>query len=246
MSITKREASLHELIKLVGVHEVGGNNRGPVVDKIERWDTLPGIGYSWCQSTQNFTWKVANDEYLAGGTASVWAFASWCRQRRYEVDRPLRGDHVTYDFYGHGPYDHVGQIEKVLRLGPLVVLRTIEGNTSKGDGGSQEDGGGIYRRTRIVRRSSVAFFRVPGYCPHPHRYEPHPKKVVLRDELKKGMHGPDVFVLQARLRKLGFFNYEPNGLYGGRTITAVRRFQASQRLTVDGIVGPNTRRALGL
>ena len=62
MSITKREAALRELSKLVGVHESGSNNRGPMVDRIEAADTLPGNGYSWCQSTQNYAWRLANGE----------------------------------------------------------------------------------------------------------------------------------------------------------------------------------------
>jgi hypothetical protein len=177
MTVTKREAAYLELCKLVGVHESGGPNRGPVVDKIETADTLPGVGYSWCQSAQNYAWERANGELLAEGTASVWAFASWCRARACEVRRPLRYDHVTYDFHGHGPYDHVGQVERVISLGPVVVIRTLEGNTSPSVAGSQENGDGVYRKTRAVRRSSVAFFRVPGTCPHPERYAPGPARV---------------------------------------------------------------------
>lgn len=183
MSITKREAAYRELVKLIGASETDGPNRGPVVDKIEAADTLPGNGYSWCQSTQNYAWLQANGELLAGGTASVWAFTKWCRDRGYEVARPFKYDHVTYDFGegSGGPFDHVGQIEKVLRLGPVMVIRTIEGNTSDTDGGSQSNGGGCYRKTRTVLRSRVAFFRVPGDCPHPERYvTPPPAVLALR------------------------------------------------------------------
>lgn len=182
--VTKREAAFRELEKLVGVHESGAPNRGPVVDAIEAADTLAGNGYSWCQSTQNYAWKRANGELLAGGTASVWFFVSECRRKGYEVERPYRFDHVTYDFHGHGPYDHVGQIERVVRFGPVVVLRTIEGNTSAATSGSQDNGDGVYRKTRVVRRSSVAFFRVPGLCPHPTRYRPARKRVLKATQPK--------------------------------------------------------------
>lgn len=190
MTVSKREAAYHELVKLIGVSETTGPNRGPMVDRIEAADTLPGNGYSYCQSTQNYTWKVANGELLARGTASVWAFTVWARTRGYEVDRPLRYDHVTYDFGegSGGPYDHVGQIEKVLRLGPVMVIRTIEGNTSPGTSGSQTNGGGIYRKWRTVLRSRVAFFRVPGLCPHPERYGPKPTPAVAALRAKKGYY----------------------------------------------------------
>lgn len=179
MAVTKREAALRELQKLVGVHEEGRNNHGHLVDIIEHADTLPGDGYSWCQSTQNYAWLKANGELLAGGTASVYFFVSWAAiSKRRALINPLggprRGDHVTFAFHGGGPYDHVGQIERVLRVGPVMYLVTIEGNT--GATGSVSDPGtgrdGIYRKRRVVRRSSIDIVRVLGNCPHPERYEP--------------------------------------------------------------------------
>ena len=177
MTITKREAALLELQKLVGVHESGSNNRGPMVDKIEAADSLPGNGYSWCQSTQNYAWLKANDERLADGTASVWAFVSWATRHHDHAivnpkDGPKRGDHVTFAFHGGGPFDHVGQIERVLKVGPVMYLQTIEGNT--GAAGAVSDPGtgrdGVFRKRRVVARTSIDIVRVLGTCPHPERY----------------------------------------------------------------------------
>lgn len=177
MNISKRKAALRELQKLVGVHEEGRNNHGRMVDIITHADTLPGDGYSWCQSTQNYAWKKANGENLAGGTASVWHFVSWAsvRPRAAAVnpkDRPRVADHVTFAFKGGGPFDHVGQIERVLKVGPVMYLQTIEGNT--GPTGSVSDPGtgrdGVYRKRRMVKRSSIDIVRVYGFCPHPERY----------------------------------------------------------------------------
>lgn len=165
--MTKREAALREFIKLIGTTEVGGNNRGPVVDKIESADSLPGIGYAWCQSAVNYAWKLATGDMLAGGTASVGLFVSWAKSKGYVVTRPYRGDHVAYQFDSDNWPDHVGMVEKVLQLGPTFILQTIEGNTSSGEAGSQDDGDGIYRRRRIVRASRVVFVRVPGDMPPP-------------------------------------------------------------------------------
>jgi Putative peptidoglycan binding domain/CHAP domain len=56
--------------------------------------------------------------------------------------------------------------------------------------------------------------------------------------------GPDVLAVQRRLARLGFDPGPLDGRYGPATDHAVRRFQASAGLDVDGIVGPATRAAL--
>ena len=55
---------------------------------------------------------------------------------------------------------------------------------------------------------------------------------------------PRVRALQRRLRALGLRPGPVDGLYGPRTAAAVQRLQRDSGLTVDGIVGPQTRRVL--
>jgi peptidoglycan hydrolase-like protein with peptidoglycan-binding domain len=58
--------------------------------------------------------------------------------------------------------------------------------------------------------------------------------------LRRGSRGAAVGQLQTRLKSLGF---DPKGIdqiFGSNTDTAVRAFQRSRRITVDGIVGPET------
>jgi len=54
----------------------------------------------------------------------------------------------------------------------------------------------------------------------------------------------DVREIQTRLDMLGFNPGKIDGIWGRRTIQAVRAFQAASGLTPDGIVGPLTLRAL--
>jgi GH24 family phage-related lysozyme (muramidase) len=58
--------------------------------------------------------------------------------------------------------------------------------------------------------------------------------------------GADVRTLQQALLAAGFDPHGVDGVFGRGTDTAVRAFQASRGLDVDGVVGPATRSALGL
>jgi hypothetical protein len=61
---------------------------------------------------------------------------------------------------------------------------------------------------------------------------------------RRGSMGPEVKHIQEKLRDLGFYNGPLDGDFGGGTEQAVRLFQMDERLSVDGLVGPNTWKAL--
>jgi putative chitinase len=58
------------------------------------------------------------------------------------------------------------------------------------------------------------------------------------------MQGPAVEELQRRLSEQGYDVGEIDGIFGKRTDAAVRAFQQSREMMVDGIVGPATWSAL--
>ena len=59
--------------------------------------------------------------------------------------------------------------------------------------------------------------------------------------------GSEVKKIQKRLSELGFLPAtEVDGIFGAKTKTAVRSFQASKALSADGLVGPATLKALGI
>lgn len=64
--------------------------------------------------------------------------------------------------------------------------------------------------------------------------------------IRPGDQGEAVLQLQRRLAELGFPPGKLDGDFGTGTEAAVRGFQASQGLLVDGVAGPRTQRALGL
>ena len=64
--------------------------------------------------------------------------------------------------------------------------------------------------------------------------------------LQWGSRGNAVVQLQKTLNNQGFWCGAADGIFGAKTYNAVINFQKSKKLQVDGIVGPQTRKALGL
>lgn len=58
--------------------------------------------------------------------------------------------------------------------------------------------------------------------------------------IKVGSSGPDVSLVQMRLRDLGYLNYRPTGMVGTLTRTAAMRFQELNALSPDGDIGEQT------
>ena len=58
--------------------------------------------------------------------------------------------------------------------------------------------------------------------------------------LKKGDRGSEVTRLQTRLKELGYYTKEVDGIYGSSTVAAVKAFQAKNELKADGVAGPAT------
>lgn len=66
------------------------------------------------------------------------------------------------------------------------------------------------------------------------------------DILQLNSSGPDVTALQQALQRVGFSPGAVDGFFGAATEAAVLAFQKSEGLAADGVVGPNTAKALGL
>ena len=63
---------------------------------------------------------------------------------------------------------------------------------------------------------------------------------------KQGSTGSVVTQIQQKLRNWGYYSGSVDGIYGSKTVSAVKYFQRSNGLSVDGKCGPNTLAALGI
>jgi lysozyme len=67
-----------------------------------------------------------------------------------------------------------------------------------------------------------------------------PPKLSLHRTLYPGASGPDVQLCQRLLYRAGFHPGQIDGAYGPATVAAVRAFQVSAHIAVDGVCGPDT------
>ena len=63
---------------------------------------------------------------------------------------------------------------------------------------------------------------------------------------KFGSSGTEVYNIQRRLAAWGYYSGDIDGIYGSRTVAAVKKFQSANGLTPDGIAGPATLAKIGL
>ncbi len=72
-------------------------------------------------------------------------------------------------------------------------------------------------------------------------------KINTKETLSRfGSSGNEVTQIQTKLKNWGYYNGTVDGIYGSRTVAAVKSFQRSNGLTVDGIAGSSTLAALGI
>ena len=63
---------------------------------------------------------------------------------------------------------------------------------------------------------------------------------------KYGSRGNEVTQIQTKLKRWGYYTGNVDGIYGNQTVAAVKYFQRKNGLTVDGIAGPATLKAMGI
>lgn len=131
--------------------ELEYTEKGDNETKYGAWYGLNGqpwcaIFVSWCYDKAGLVDKVAaqNNKGFASCDAGLKWFAK--KGKIVPVGEAKEGDIVFFQFDNDAQPDHVGIVEKNMKR--IKALKTIEGNTSPNNKGSQSNGGGVYRKKR--------------------------------------------------------------------------------------------------
>lgn len=70
---------------------------------------------------------------------------------------------------------------------------------------------------------------------------------IMEETLSRyGSSGSEVTKIQTKLKNWGYYKGSVDGVYGSKTVSAVKSFQRKNGLTADGIAGPSTLAAMGI
>jgi hypothetical protein len=139
-----------------------GSNWG---GKVEQWIRLAGYTspVPWCGCFVNAACMAGGVPSGAGWIGYTPAIISHAEHGTggwswHSGGKP--GDLALFDTPGGDPAVHVGMVERKLNT---TTYQTVEGNTSSGTDGSQDNGGGVFRR----QRSTGGNFRIVGFARPP-------------------------------------------------------------------------------
>lgn len=119
-----------------------GNNRGTWVESFQANIGIPAES-SWCAACLAFCADAAHALRPPNAVAgSVHGWKQWAKNGGLLVKAPARGVACLHD--SGGGHGHIGIVKGTL----TGFVQSIEGNTSSGVLGSQDNGDGVYRRTR--------------------------------------------------------------------------------------------------
>lgn len=228
----------------VGLNEADGSHK-KIIDIYNSQDSFPRnyrMEYDkpWCACTVSALAIACNATDIIPIEVSCTklielakAKGIWVEADNY--DKVLPGDFLLYDWQDNGKGDnkgnpdHIGIVEYV--AGDTITV--IEGNYQNAVG----------RRCIRVNGKYIRGYIAPKYDAEPVKATK-PKEVCTVEikVLKKGAKGNTVKAMQTLLISYGFYcgGYGADGSFGPGTDSALRSYQKTKGLGVDGICGPKT------
>lgn len=241
------KASNNNLSSMTG--NAGANNYTIFADDLSKTDILNGNknGYAWCACfvIDGFYKCFGSDAckkmlYLPNKSLAAGCSygAKYYKAKGKLLDSPEPGDQI---FFGApGSEYHTGIVVKV--DGNRVY--TIEGNTGRGSV-VIANGGTVCGKSYVINKDQMRFGRPDWSVVANVVIETAPSTPAAstgNPTLRKGDKGADVKKAQTLLIDHGVKlpKYGADGDFGSETFEAVKAFQYSKGLEVDGIIGKNT------
>lgn len=220
---TKYARDLH---KITGFYN-GNKNGFAWCDVFVDWCFVQAYGVSTAK-------KIINHGQLGAG---VKYSAQYYKNAGRWHTTPQVGDQIFFKFGGNS-YAHTGL---VVALTDSNVI-TVEGNTS-GASGVISNGGGVCKKTYKRSSSSIVGYGRPDYSLVDETKKTSEEMCDVEVKiLRKGSKGNAVKALQLLLIGNDFScgAAGADSDFGNGTLAAVKKFQKSKGLSVDGIVGKKT------
>lgn len=216
----------------IGVKESPANSNNVKYNTAYYGKSVSGDKYPWCCVFMWWVFKECGYSNLFYGgkkTASCNTLMNYYKKQKQFSTTPRIGSLAFFNWGTGTTAKHVGIVINANSDGTIV---TVEGNTSAGN---DSNGGQVMQRNR--NKSQIIGYAYPysnsiittgGVCE------------VTLNQLNKGDKGNEVKALQILLNGYGYSCGAADGVFGSKTLTAVKNFQKEKDISVDGIVGTNT------
>lgn len=224
-------------VKEIGTKESPANSNNVKYNTWYYGKSVNGSAYPWCAAFICWLFnEIGASKLFCGGKKSAYCptIENYYKSigRYYSKTNGKAGDLCIMDF-GKGRASHIGIVEKKNTDGSYSV---IEGNTSVS---SNDNGGCVMRRTRktnVIRGFCRPKYDTTSITPKPTETKTS-KLVIATPTLRKGSKNKQVKYLQQDLNYLLGSNLVADGIFGTKTVSAVKSFQKKYGLGVDGIYG---------
>lgn len=205
------------------------------------WAKVGSLNAQWCQAFVD--WCFIKAFGIDDAKKLIYVFTNYTptgsnafkKHGRYikrGAGKPKRGDVIYFYSKPKGRIGHVGIVYKV--SGNTVY--TIEGNTS-GASSLVTNGGGVRKKSYSMSSTYIDGYGSVDYAALGTAGD---EGIAPTDALKNGDEGAKVKEMQEGLIRLGFDcgRWGADGDFGDATEMAVKDFQKSFGLPVDGVFGP--------
>jgi uncharacterized protein (TIGR02594 family) len=152
-------ALIIECNKWIGIHEIGGNNNGPDIEKFQKAVDGKASGEPWCMAFVQFCIMQIEKQLDINSNIfnSEHCLTTWTKSpESMRLINPIPGCIIIWQ-HGNTSNGHTGFITGINAAGKLL---TVEGNTSD-ENGINRDGDGVYARVR--NKNGDGDMKIKGY-----------------------------------------------------------------------------------